>query len=132
MPYVDQEYYENDYMGAEITDSNEFMRMEKRASEVVDQLTHYRIKDLESLAESIRERVKQAVCAQIEFYALSGGYESAIQQSGLQNVSIGSFSYAQGSSSSSSESSSLIANNVIGYLKQTGLLYSGIGVRHDY
>lgn len=126
MSYVDLDYYTDEYMGAEITDTSEFERMEKRASEVVDQLTHYRIKDLESLAEPIRERVKKAVCAQIEFYTLSGGYEATVEQGDMQSVSIGGFSYTQGSAR---ETANFVAQNVVGHLKQTGLLYSGVSVR---
>jgi len=132
MTYVDKDYYDNVYLGATIVDADEFERLAKRASEVVDQLTHYRIKNLDDLVEPIRERVKQAVCAQIEFYVLNGGYEATMQQSDLQSVSIGSFSYAQSGSTSESLTNAPIGKNVLGYLSQTGLLYSGIGVRHGY
>lgn len=131
MPYVDKDYYDNAYMGAKILDADEFERLEKRASEVIDQLTNYRIENIDDLPEFIKERVKHAVCAQIEFYVLNDGYDSTMQQSGLQNVRIGSFSYAEGSSASESHNT-LIGRNVLGHLKGTGLLYSGIGVRHDY
>lgn len=132
MTYVDKDYYDNVYLGAKIIDDDEFERLAKRASEVVDQLTHYRIKNLDDLVEPIRERVKQAVCAQIEFYVLNGGYDETIQQGDMQSVRIGGFSYTQGGSSNQSQSSLPIGKNVLGYLKPTGLLYSGIGVRHGY
>lgn len=134
MKYVDKEYYNNAYMGAKILDDDEFVRLEKRASEIIDQLTNYRVVDINELPEFIKERVKHAVCAQIEHYVLNDGYESTMQQSGIQSVRIGSFSYSQGTGrgSSDSVSSNMIGSNVVEHLKPTGLLYSGIGVRHDY
>src|SRR5690625_5089640 len=121
MPYVDKEYYDNDYLGSPIEDVTEFERTAKRSSEVIDELTHYRIKNLDSMPTFIQTQVKKAVCDQIEHYVLSGGYESMKESTSLGNVIIGSFSYSNSSQDTREES-----EKAIDYLKPTGLLYAGV------
>lgn len=127
MSYVDREYYDNDYLGIPIDDADEFKRSSKRATEIVDGLTNYRIKELESMPEFIQTQVKKAACAQIEHYEVNGGYESMKEMEGLGNVSLGPFSYGSGSSNTQSDSSTNeISAKAIDYLRPTGLLYSGV------
>ena len=119
MSYVDENYYNNEYLGTPV-DDGEFDRLAKRASEEIDSLTGYKIKELESLHPRVQEQVKKAVCAHIESFQTQGGYEASQQE--LNNVSIGSFSYSAGDSATSGK----VPAGVINHLKYTGLLYAGV------
>ncbi|MBP1971584.1 hypothetical protein J2Z83_003735 [Virgibacillus natechei] len=119
IPYIDKQYYDDDYQGKPIEDVAEFERTAKRASDNIDELTSYSIKN--NLPDVQMDLVKKATAAMIEHYALNGGYEAS-NQPGMGNVSIGSFSYNAGDSASGE-----VPSNVVGYLKYSGLLYKGIG-----
>ena len=126
MPYVDKEFYTNEYQGAPLDDEAEFPRLSQRASDIIDQLTSYRIKTLEDWPEFIQTQVKKAVCAQIEFYQLKGGYEEVESGEDYSNFAIGSFSYSKGGASSNKQADR-VSPSVVTYLRPTGLLYTGIG-----
>lgn len=123
--YIDVEYYEKDYMGIEV-DSEELPRYIKRASDVIDQVTQYKINHIgfDNLSPFVQEQVKKATAAQVEFFEIEGGTEVS---SGLsaQRAGIGNFNYTEPSSGSESENRTVSAL-VIEHLKITGLLYSGL------
>ena len=123
MPYIDATYYNDEYEGVAV-DEQEINRYIKRASDVIDQVTNYKIKDFEILPSWIQEQVKKATAAQVEFFALEGGPEVVTGSNDMQSVNIGSFSYQQGSG----DSSTSVSPAVFDYLRTTGLLYRGIGV----
>jgi len=129
MPYIDADYYKNEFEGVEI-DETEIDRYIKRASDVIDQVTGYKIKDFDNLPEFIQEQVKKATASQVEFFALQGGPEVATSNDDVQSATIGSFSYTKGQSGGSSGGgqANKVSSSVIDYLKPTGLLYTGIGV----
>lgn len=125
MLYIDKLYYDNEYKGTPLTDSTEFSRLEKRASEVIDMVTKHTIANYEftQLATFIQEQVKMATAAQVEYYVLNGGYED-VNGLNLQSVRLGNFSMNQ-----QEIENKQVSSTAIEYLKPTGLLYSGIGVR---
>lgn len=124
--YVDADYYNNDYVGVAISDADFLTKLIKRAERDVNVLTQYRITDFDKLTTFQQERVKEAVCAQVEFLAENGELSSTVSDSG-GSVSIGSYSESNGSSGSNSNKL-LIADSVKGYLWPTGLLYGGVGL----
>ena len=124
--YVDADYYNSTYGGVAISDADFLTKLIKRAERDINVLTQYRITDFSKLTMFQQERVKEAVCAQIEFLSENGELASTVSNSG-GSVSIGSYSESGGSSSSSSNES-LFADNVKNFLWATGLLYGGIGV----
>lgn len=124
--YVDANYYENDYVGVAISDADFLLKLIKRAERDINVLTQYRITDFDKLTTFQQDRVKEAVCAQIEFLAENGELSSTVSDSG-GSVSIGSYSESNGSSGSDGKKL-LIAENVTNFLYPTGLLYGGIGV----
>src|SRR5690554_8196516 len=73
MAYIDAEYYVNVYKGVDAGDDLD--RYIERASDLVDQVTGYKIADLSALHPRIQELVKKATAAQVEFYVLNGGPE---------------------------------------------------------
>ncbi|WBL16446.1 hypothetical protein [Sutcliffiella sp. NC1] len=129
MAYIDYTFYTNDYKGTSV-DESEFAKLAERASEVVDQLTGYKLKTgnrFDNLPTFVQEQVKKATAAQVEFYILSGGTDIAITGDDITGVAVGKFSYGGGNRSSGKEREP-IADNLLDYLRPTGLLYSGIGV----
>lgn len=123
--YVDEPYYNGTYGGIEIEDSAFLNRLIKRAQRDIDQLTEYRITDFEKLTTFQKERVKEAVCAQVEFLIESGETASTVSGGG-GSVSIGSYSEGSRSSASTEIEPNRYADNVEGFLWATGLLYSGV------
>jgi hypothetical protein len=132
MAYIDKQYYDNNYNGVPIADESTFNRLAERASDVIDQMTGYLLhgQEFTQLAQFIQDQVKKATAAQIEYMATSG--ESVIHGSNFGSVSIGNFSYSEGSKGSNdsriNRNEQRTSPAVIGYLKPTGLLYRGVSV----
>ena len=124
--YVDANYYTEDYDGVAISDAAFLSKLIKRAERDINVLTQYRITDFDKLTTFQQERVKEAVCAQVEYLAENGELSSTVSDSG-GSVSIGSYSESSGSSGSNSNKL-LIADNVKNFLYPTGLLYGGVGL----
>lgn len=111
---------------------DEFDRLLIRASDSVDGITghFYRFNNIEDDVPFRRELFKKAVAAQIEYFYEMG----SVNSHGIdtpQSVTIGrtSMSYGGRNSSSSEDTSRLISPDVLFLLRDTGLLYAGIGVR---
>lgn len=124
--YVDANYYTEDYDGVAISDADFLSKLIKRAERDINVLTQYRITDFDKLTTFQQERIKEAVCAQVEYLAENGELSSTVSDSG-GSVSIGSYSESSGSSGSN-RNKLLIAENVTNFLYPTGLLYSGYGI----
>lgn len=73
MGYVTIDYYYNDF-GGELTDEASFLPLCERAGEIVEEMTMYRVTPVTVLAmpEDIQNRIKKAVCAQIEYLDANG------------------------------------------------------------
>lgn len=123
--YITKEYYRDDYKGVPVDDDDALERFISRASDKVDVITNYNIKDLESMAPHIINGVKRATAAQVELYAVSGGIENV---GSVTSVKIGNFQYTEGQEQQQARSD--ISRDAIDYLRTTGLLYQGIGVVH--
>ncbi|WHY63258.1 hypothetical protein [Cytobacillus firmus] len=123
MPYIDQAFYNDVYKGTPM-DTETFTMLEKRASAVIDVLTNYRLAgvDLSHKPELIRTNVKKAVAAQIEYMYSEGG-ELSVHGGSPSSVSIGGFSYTEGSGVK------VVSEMARSYLRPTGLLYMGVEVR---
>ncbi len=127
MDYVDLGYYIAEY-GGESMDTTNFLALSRRASEIVEELCMYRItpNNLSSYKEAIQERIKKAVCAQIEYLDANGGadMDNGID---LASAGLGKFSYTKASGVSGSTEQSIYAPRAIRILAPTGLLYRGGG-----
>ena len=112
--YIDQTYYTDEYYGEPTED---FDKYEKRASDEIDRLTSYRVKQngLESLTTFQQDLFKKAVAALVEDYAVNG-----LRSESLQSVNIGSFSYTEDGSAAS------VGKQALSYLNDSGLLYRGL------
>src|SRR5690554_5133909 len=129
--YIDAEYYNNTYKGVDAGD--ELDRYIERASDLVDQVTGYKIADLSALHPRIQELVKKATAAQVEFYVLNGGAEGVdgSTDGSFSQVSIGAFQYQSGRINQqipAGKQEHRVAPAALAYLEPTGLLYQGVRV----
>ena len=128
--YIDAEYYNNTYKGVDAGDDLD--RYIERASDLVDQVTGYKIRDFEALPPFIQEQVKKATAAQVEFYVLNGGPEGVDgNDGGFNQVAIGSFEYQtarMGQQTPAGKQEHRVAPAALAYLEPTGLLYRGVRV----
>lgn len=125
MGYVTQEYYSDTFLG-EAVDSADFPGLLERASEIVEEMTMYRLTPVTFLAmpEDVQERVRKAVCSQIEYLEANGGSDMD-NGADLQSASLGKFSYTKASGSGNSSGQSIFAPRAQRILMPTGLLYRG-------
>lgn len=126
MEYVDKEYYENTFHGEPVSEAD-FPSLLARASEQVEELTLYRLTPTSFLAmpEDVQERVKKAICAQMEYLDANGGSE-VDNGSGLSGATLGKFSYSGASSGTGgSTEQSRISPRAERLLWPTGLTYRG-------
>lgn len=130
MAYIDKQYYDDVYQGIEI-DEQSFSRLAESASEIVDEITSYKLKTnlpYDKLNAFFKEQIQKATAAQVEYMSLQGeGVEHG--DSDISSVTIGKFNYSEGQNPTRLTREQLRSSPaVIGYLKPTGLLYSGIDV----
>ncbi len=128
MPYVTQDYYEGEFHGASMIGS-EFESLLDRASEIIEEMTMYRVTEqtFSSFPDDTRERIRKAVCAQIEYLDANGGSELDTGGGGFQSASLGRFSYTAGAGADGSLRQSIYAPRALRILAPTGLLYRGGG-----
>lgn len=127
MPYVDEQYY-NDVFHGEPVDNADFPSFLERASEIVEEMCMYRIKPelMDAYGTEIQNRIKKAVCAQIEYMDANGGSDMD-NGTDLQSAGLGKFSYTKSSSNTGSSKQSVYAPRAMRILAPTGLLYRGGG-----
>lgn len=125
MPYVTQDYY-NDTFKGEPVDNTDFPSLLVRASEIVEEMTMYRLSEssFESMSLETQERIKKAVCAQIEYLDANGGSD-VDNGTNLQSASLGKFNYSKVVSSGEGSEQSVYSPRAQRILYPTGLLYRG-------
>ena len=127
MPYVDDNYYLNTFHG-EPVDPADFPSLSMRAEELVEEMTMYRLNaaTFQTMSEDIQQRVKNAVCAQIEYLDVNGGSDMD-NGAELQSAGIGKFHYSMAAGPNGSTTQSAYAPRALRILMPTGLLYRGGG-----
>lgn len=126
MPYIDYQYYTDEFKGASI-DESAFSSLVVRASDALDNLTRnfYQFNDLETDVAFRKNKFKKAVACQVEYFHEVGS-TTTYGMNEPSSVTIGRTSQSGGSSNS--QTNSLLCPDVISYLNDTGLLYRGLGV----
>lgn len=129
MPYIDYHFYTNDYKGVPLSE-DVFSSLVGRAGDLIDIATNFKIEAIsfERLPSLIQSRIKKAVAAQLEYIHVNGGIE-ATQSEGMQQASIGRFSYSKSASGAQSTNTSIrqtICPVASDYLRATGLLNTGV------
>lgn len=123
MPYVDDKYYYDTLKGEPIDD---FPSLRDRAEEIIEEMTMYRVTPVTFLVmpEDTQERIKKAVCAQIEYLDANGGsdMDNGVD---IQSAGLGKFNYSRASGSDGNSSQSIYAPRAQRLLFPTGLLYRG-------
>ena len=127
MSYVDASYYMGEFLG-EPVDSADFPSLCERASEIIEEMCRYRLNEVvfSGLPESVRERVKKAVCAQIEYMDANGGSDMD-NGADLQSAALGKYSYTKAAGTSGSTRQPAYSPRALRLLAPTGLLYRGGG-----
>lgn len=125
MPYVDDKYYHDTFKG-EPVDPSDFPSLCERAGEIIEEMTMYRVTPLTILTmpEYTQERIKKAVCAQIEYLDANGGAEMDMGN-GMSGATLGKFSYSGTSSGTGSTEQSIFSPRAERILWPTGLTYRG-------
>lgn len=126
MPYLTYEEY-LDFGFVEIEDA-EFQRLLPKASDVIDSITRYfyRYNDIEKDVPFRREQFKKAVACQIEYFHDKGATSTHELNTPL-TVNLGRTQVSTGEANQK-KVNTLVAPDVYMYLRDTGLLYRGIGV----
>ena len=127
MPYVTQDYYEQDFHGEPVDDAD-FLSLLERAEELIEEMCMYRICDvrMDTYGTDIKERIMKAICAQIEYLDANGGSDMD-NGSDLQSAGLGKFNYSKASGAGGSTQPPIYAPRALRILAPTGLLYRGGG-----
>lgn len=127
MAYINELYYKNDYHG-EPVDEADFPSLCDRAAEIVEEMCMYRIREscMDTYGADTQERIRKAVCAQIEYLDANGGSEMD-NGADLQSAGLGKFNYSKAAGTSGSMQQSIYAPRAQRILMPTGLLYRGGG-----
>ena len=132
MPYVTLDYY-NDTFHGEPVDKADFPALLDRAAEIVEEMCMYRISEgnMDKYGLDTQERIKKAVCAQVEYLDANGGSEMD-NGSDLQSAGLGKFNYTKSSGATGSTEQSIYSSRAQRILAPTGLLYRGGGCYASY
>lgn len=117
---VTEEYYTETYIGEPVNTAG-FPRFNKRAEDIVNHITHGRLKDFDTFSTEVQTSVQNAICAQIEFYALNG-IEVSILGDSTQGFTVGKVNVQKGNTKALTAAQSMIAPMCFAYLECTGLL----------
>ena len=127
MPYATQEYYTDTFHG-EPVDTADFPSLLERAAEIVEEMCMYRVMEsrMDTYGTDIQERIKKAICAQVEYLDANGGSDMD-NGADLQSAGLGKFSYSRAPGVGGSTQQSVYAPRAMRILAPTGLLYRGGG-----
>ncbi|MGE7113940.1 hypothetical protein [Lysinibacillus sp. NPDC047702] len=127
MPYLTYDEYRN--IGFSDVTAEDFPKLEQKASDVLDSVTRdfYQFNDLADDIPFRQTQFKKAIAAQIDYFYEMG----ATSSHGLQEVAtvqIGRTMLSTGVSRSTAknEKNSVLSDDVVMYLRNTGLLYRGV------
>lgn len=129
MAYVDYTKHKTFYPNTLIAETD-FAPLAELASLVVDALTFQRIKraGISSFPAATVDSIERATSAQIEYFDSLGGIEAATgNAAALNDVTVGKFSYAEGSTAAGIAPGKVAISPVAAlYLEPTGLTYAGV------
>lgn len=125
MSYITQTYYENVFRGESVVDID-FPSLCRRAEEIIEEMTLYRVSEsrFSNFPEDVQTRIKNAVCAQIEYLDANGGSDMD-NGADMQSVALGKFNYTKATGANGSTIHSMYSPRAQRILLPTGLLYRG-------
>ena len=123
--YGEIDYYTKEFKGEPVADVD-FPSLCQRVGEIIEELTLYRLteKGFPLMSEDMKKRVKDAICAQIEYLDVNGGAEMDMGN-GMSGATLGKFSYSGASSGNGSTEQSIFSPRAERILWPTGLTYRG-------
>lgn len=129
MPYIDQEYYDSQYMGTPIPEED-FPRIAARAGDIIDALTRQVVasRGLASFPPSVQELFRRAVCAQMEYITLNG-IETATMGFTGESYTVGHVSVSGGGKATTG-ARSMACPAAVMLLEQAGLMGRGVALWH--
>lgn len=125
MSYVSQGFFESKYRGSAM-DDEDFRDLSMRASELVEEMCMYKISEhrMDTYGTDTQDRIKKAVCAQIEYMYENGGSDMDTGTD-LQSAGLGKFNYSKAAGADGNSKQSMYAPRALRILMPTGLLYRG-------
>lgn len=124
MAIVTYDYYSTIYLGEPIAET-EFPRAEAKAERIIAQISHGRAteENFAALHPFQQKAVKDALCAQVEYYALMGTDISVNGDTAGGGWTVGKVSVTGGSGNSKKAgAASMVCAAAVSALEQTGLL----------
>lgn len=128
MSIVNYEFYTGIFLGEPI-DIDDFPRAEARAERAIAQMTHGRATaaTFAALPAFQQAAVKDAICSQIEYYALNG-VDVSINGETSSGWTVGKVRVDGGDKCKSTGAASMLCAAAITSLEQTGLLDPSVAV----
>lgn len=125
MSYITEEYYKSTFRGESVVVAD-FPSLCERAEEIIEEMTMYRVSSatFPSFSIDVQERIKKAVCAQIEYLDANGGGDMD-NGADLQSASLGKFNYTKSAGANGSTKQSIYSPRAQRLLLPTGLMYRG-------
>lgn len=120
MAIVDYNYYTNTYLGETIA-QDDFPRMEARAERIITQITHGRAANYVALPDFQQAAIKDAICAQLEYYSIEG-IEVSIGGKTSSGWTVGKVRVDGSKAANAAGAASMVCPSAIAALEQTGLL----------
>ena len=129
MAIVDYDYYANQYYGEAIAEC-QFPQYLAKATRAIILITHGRAADYAVLPAFQQAAIRDAICAQIEYY-LSNGLLSVTTGTSSEGFTVGKVSVTAGNSSTNAfatRGAAMLSPAAQMYLEQTGLLGRAVAV----
>ena len=122
MAIVSYSYYTDVYLGETIA-AEDFPRAEARAERLVQQITHGRATEASfaALPPFQQDAVKQAICAQVEYYTIFG-IEVSVTGKTADGWTVGKVKVDSGSSKAATGAATMACPSTVAILEQTGLM----------
>lgn len=129
MAIVDYTYYSDTYLGEPIAES-EFPRAAAKAERLITQLTHGRAANYAALPLFQQQAIRDAICAQIEYYALMGT-DVSINGELSGGWTVGKVKVDGGSRAKAGAGATMVGAAAIAALEQSGLLNPQVATLGD-
>ena len=122
MAIVTYAYYSDTYLGETIAQTD-FPRAEMRAERIIAQITHGRATEASFAALPLFQQaaVKDAICAQVEYYALNGA-DISIAGEQSSGWTVGKVHVNGNTKACATGAASMVCPSAYAALEQTGLL----------
>ena len=121
MGLVTYEFYTNTYYGEPVS-VDDFPRYEARSENAILTMINKTADEAALLPEAVLTAVKNAICAQIDYFYEYGISVSVFGKEAGGGFTVGKVSVNNGSSTGAAGLKSMIAPAVYAYLERTGLL----------